>query len=180
MNSNNKRIAARYAKSVISLAQELGKLETVKDDLKLFADTCDQNRELRLMLHSPVISNPKKLAILKAIFKSADELTLRFFEVISRKSREPVLYEIATAFVNGYNQLKGIQPVTLTVASPLDKKQLAVFSDYTTKVTGKKAEITEKIDKDIIGGFVFDFDSNRLDASVASKLQAIKVGFAKN
>ena len=48
------RVAARYAKSLLDLAQEMGTLPAVADDMRLVAKTLAENRELRLMLTSPV------------------------------------------------------------------------------------------------------------------------------
>ena len=58
------RVAARYAKSLLDLAREQGTLPAVADDMRLVARTLSENRELRLMLTSPVLKSDKKLAII--------------------------------------------------------------------------------------------------------------------
>ena len=61
------RIASRYAKSLIDLAQEKGKLEEVRNDVLLLNDSFKASRELRMFLKSPVIGPDKKLEVLLSL-----------------------------------------------------------------------------------------------------------------
>ena len=62
------RIATRYAKSLIDLAIEQGKLEQVNADMSTLGAAA-KNRDLYLFLKSPIIHADKKNAALDAIFK---------------------------------------------------------------------------------------------------------------
>lgn len=172
------RVASRYAKSLIELAQEKGILEDVHNDLYLFKTTCDESRDLRLMLKNPIISSDKKLASLKAIFgKSFGELPTLFFEIVSRKNREPLLYPIAQEVHRQYNALKGIESATVTTAIPLDKELRAEFQKMVKNISGKEVELSEEVDSEIIGGYVLQVADKQIDASVKSKLQTLKRTF---
>ncbi|MFN7792238.1 MAG: FoF1 ATP synthase subunit delta, partial [Cyclobacteriaceae bacterium] len=71
------RVASRYVKSLLGLAEEQNALEQVKADMELFASACASNRDLTNMLKSPIIKHDKKLAILEAIFEGkVNPLTL--------------------------------------------------------------------------------------------------------
>jgi len=61
-------IAERYAKSLFELALEKGKLEQVRKDMDLIIDVCQNNRDFRHMLLSPVIRPDKKIMVMDAIF----------------------------------------------------------------------------------------------------------------
>ena len=41
-------------------------------------------------------------------------------------------------------------------------------------------ELEEKVDKDLIGGFVLNVGDKQIDASIKSKLKALKVKFSEN
>ena len=83
------RVAARYAKSLLDLAQEMGTLPAVADDMRLVAKTLAENRELRLMLTSPVLKSDKKLAIITRIFTGKmSEMSLKFFILLAQKGRD--------------------------------------------------------------------------------------------
>ena len=47
------RVALRYAKSLLSLADERNILEQVKDDMLTLASVCEENSDFRDMLKSP-------------------------------------------------------------------------------------------------------------------------------
>ena len=82
------RIASRYAKSLLDLANEQGKLDRAVDDIKLFQDAVS-NCDLLLMIKSPIINADKKRSVFKAIFDGkVDELTAAFFDIIIKKGRE--------------------------------------------------------------------------------------------
>ena len=113
------RIAARYAKSLIDLAQEQGKLDRVLQDMTAFRDVADL-RDMDLLLKSPVVNADKKSKVLEAIFRDKiDPLTHSFINIILRKGRESILGEIAQEFIFQYRVIKGISIVEVTSAEPL-------------------------------------------------------------
>ncbi|MBI3481588.1 MAG: F0F1 ATP synthase subunit delta, partial [Bacteroidetes bacterium] len=63
------RVASRYVKSLLSLAEEQGAVEVVHNDMQLFDKVCLENRPFANMLKSPIIKHDKKKDILEAIFK---------------------------------------------------------------------------------------------------------------
>src|SRR3954467_15526853 len=109
------RVASRYVKSLLDLAVSQGSLDKVHADMQLFAGTIEKNRELELMLKSPVIRHDKKNSILSAIFKSrVSALTMAFIDILTKKNREPLLPGIAKEFHNAYNVHKGIGKASVT------------------------------------------------------------------
>ena len=104
------KVARRYAKSLLDLAKEKGELEGVNNDMKLLAQVCSSNHDLRLLLGRPIISSDKKLSVLKRVFSNKiSALSMSFFDVISRKGRESYLEVIAIEFTRLYKEYKGIQ-----------------------------------------------------------------------
>ena len=89
------RIATRYAKSLIELAVEQGKLAQVNADIQVLQQAV-RNRDLYLMLKNPVITNDRKAAAMDALFKSQfDSLTMGYLKLLITKNRENYLPEIA-------------------------------------------------------------------------------------
>ena len=82
------RIAARYAKPILELAEEKKVLDKVKADMESFASICKESRELSLMLKSPIIPHLKKAEILKKTFSGKyNDLTLQAFDLMTRKKK---------------------------------------------------------------------------------------------
>lgn len=176
------RIATRYAKSLIELAIEQGKLEQVSADVDTLR-AATRNRDLHLMLKSPIIHADRKIAVLDALFKSRiDALTLSYLHLLVNKGRESYVPEIAVEFVSQYKLLKKITTVTVTSAAPLSDAVLAELKKrlLASDTTSDNLEIVTKTDPDLLGGFVLEFDNKRYDASVSHKLDELKTQFMKN
>lgn len=171
------RVASRYAKSLIELAQEQGALEEVRNDMQLFTNTLAQNSDLALAISSPIIKNTKKQAILKAIFfGKVHKLTLAIFEVISRKNRESFLPLIAKEFQSQYAVQKGIKVAQVITPFALTPELRANFEKLVMQKTGaNQVQLTEKVDTSLIGGYVLNIGDLQIDESVKSKLTGLKV-----
>jgi len=173
------RVAGRYAKSLLDLAKEMGTLPAVADDMRLVAKTLADNRELRVMLTSPVLKSDKKLAIITALFTGKmSELSLKFFVLLAQKGRDQELAGVADAFLAQYRTVQGIQQAHLTTATALTSEQRAEFKRLTEAQTGKQIELLETVNADIIGGFVLRLGDRQIDDSVASRLQRLRTSFA--
>ena len=175
------RIAARYAKALIDLAQERNSLDTAMEDVQYFTATCDASRELRLLLHSPIVDVSKKRAVFQRLFQGkVSELTYAFLEIILRKGREQYLYEIAEEFGVQYRDIKKIAAVDLTTAAELDNAQLDKIRETIagSGMTYENVELTTHVDASIIGGFIIEFEDKLYDASVAHQLDEVRKAFS--
>lgn len=176
------RIASRYAKSLIELAQEQHKLEEVTKDMKNFQALLE-NRDLYLLLKSPVVATDKKKQIYKKIFEGQfDEMTNGFLNILTTKGREGYMPEIVEDYIGQYKRLKNISTVTLTTAVELSEKAVQAIHQKIKEsgVTDENIELVTTVDPDIVGGFVLEFDDKIYDASVSNKLEELKRQFRDN
>ena len=170
------RIASRYAKSLIELAQDQGKLDRVMEDMKGFQEALG-SRDLYMLIKSPIIKGDKKLSIFKAIFEGKiDELTAAFFNIIIRKGRERFLPEIGSAFEDQYRKINNITKAQVTTATAMNDAQLEEVKRNLSVVGADqgKVELEVVVDPDIIGGFVLEVEDKLYDASVKNKLAKLK------
>ncbi len=175
------RVASRYAKSMLGLAKEKNVLDFIVHDMALFASVCAENLALVNTLKSPIIKNDKKLSILKSLFSGkVNPLTISLFEIISRKNREGYLYEISKEFAAQYREMKGILSGTVTTPFQISDDLRNQFKAIVSKAYGKDIELQEKVDKDIIGGFILKVGDSQIDESVKNKLQRLKNKFKDN
>lgn len=175
------RIASRYAKSLLGLSDEQGALEEVNKDMLMFSQLTEENRDLVLMLKSPVVTHDKKLKILNEVFTGkVNDLTLKFFQILTRKHREKHLPAIATEFHHQYNVRKGVEEATVTTTFKLDAKLKKEFESIVTQISGKKVELTERVNEDLIGGFILKIADRQIDDSISSRLSALKLKFSQN
>lgn len=178
----NPRLAGRYAKSLVDLSQERNQLETSYNDMKLLQRIFKSNKDFVNLLKSPVIKAETKDSIITAVLKGQlSELTDAFIHLLVRKGRELNLPEIADAFIDQYNAMKGIHKVKLTTATPVsDEVKNAMISKINKEAGFDKIEMEAKVDESLIGGFVLEFDNNLVDASILRDLKDIQKQFSNN
>jgi F-type H+-transporting ATPase subunit delta len=178
----NPRLAHRYAKSLVDLAQEKGQLETVYADMKYLQAVCKASREFVNLLKSPVIKAEQKNAIVNAVTKGkVSELTAAFNQLLVKKGRESDLPEIAAAFVDLYNEIKGIHRVKLTTAVAVsDELKASIENKVKAAQHLGTVELETVVDEKLIGGFVLEFNNRLVDASVLRDLKDIKKQFSQN
>lgn len=178
----NPRLATRYAKSLLDLAIERGQLEEVYADMQWLQAACKSNRDLVTLLKSPVISGDKKIKILDAVAGGRlNKLTSAFNGLLTKKTRESNLPEIAAAFITQYKVYKDIHTVRLTTASPASNELKSAIINQVKKAGGyENIELEEKVDKDIIGGFVLQIGDKLIDASISYDLKSIAKQFENN
>jgi F-type H+-transporting ATPase subunit delta len=176
------KIASRYAKSLVEFAQEKGQLDAVASDMKLLKSAAS-NRDFYLMLKSPIIHLDKKEAIIKQIFSGKmSDLTIQYLNLVISKSREEFLPEIADEYISQYKSIQKVTSVTIVTAQALSQTAVDAIKNnlISSNACHPNLEITVKIDPELIGGYVLEFDNKRYDASIQHKLSELKAEFVKN
>lgn len=171
------RVASRYAKSLLELAKEQGKLDVVHKDMLLFTKVCEENFPFVLMLRNPIVNHEKKKLVLHGIFESkTDALTMAILDITTRKNRESMLPQIAREFHYQYNVEMGIQEANVKTAFELDDELRKKFNDIVSEISsGKTIELDEEVDKEIIGGFLLKVGDIQIDESISSRIRKLKL-----
>ena len=173
-----KSVASRYAKSLLELADEQGKVESVYEDVELLKKML-KNRDLYGMFKSPVIPAHHKIKVINALFGGRlDDLTLRFIRLVVQKERGELLPQIALEFIDQYKAFKNISIVHITSAAVLSEEAIRRIKEklHEKGLIDGEIEILEKIDPSLIGGFVMEFDGYRYDSSVSWLLSDLRKG----
>ena len=175
-------VAYRYARSLMELAQEKGVLAGVFEDMRLVADTCYANRELMVLLKSPVMKSDMKDKVLDRVFAGkVGQLTSAFMGILVRKGRERLLPEVASAFAELYKQYKNIVVAQVTSAIPLNESTRARVRALAEKQhPGKSIELVEKVDASLIGGITIRIGDEQYDGTVSRRLADLRREFSKN
>lgn len=175
------RVATRYAKSFLDLALEQGSLEKAYTDMKFIAEVCRTNHDFVTFLKSPIVNTDKKQAVLKAVFSGKlDKITDAYIHLITSKKREMYLAEIAEEFLNQYNAKKQILKAVVTTANGIDDATRKQVLNLVKGTGHNEVILEEKINKDIIGGFIIRVGDKQIDASIARKLNSLKRSFKEN
>lgn len=178
----NPRLAVRYAKALLDLSVEKGKLEEVFADMQWLQSVSKSNKDFVNLLKSPIVKEATKLKILYAVAgENIGELSKAFISLLISKNREANLPEIASAFLTQYRTYKNIQIVKLTTATPIsDVLKNKIVNEVKEKAGLQNIQLEEAVNPDLIGGFVLEVGSKMVDASIAYDLKAIAKQFNNN
>ena len=178
----NPRLAGRYAKSLIDLAQETDRLEEAYKDMLLMQSFLKQSRDLVALLKSPVIPAHKKEAVLDSLTGGKiSDLSAGFNKLLIQKGREAVLPEIVEAFISQYKAIRQIHQVKLTTAKPVSEEiKQEIVRQVKTQTKLQHIELTSVVDPSLVGGFVLQLGDTLVDASISYDLNAIRKQFLNN
>lgn len=171
------RIASRYAKSLIELAKDQNKLDRVMEDIKGIKRMVG-NRDFLLMLKSPVIPDHKKSKVVSLLLgDKLDELTMRFFQLLISKQRDTYMPEIIEEFIEQYKELRNINTIRVSSAVKLDEATIEKIKAKVRElglVNGGQIEIVERINPELIGGFILEYKGYIYDSTVVQQLSKLK------
>lgn len=172
---DNSRVRVRYCKALSELAQEKKLEDKVLEDMKQLLNVLNESEEFNAFLQNGTLAPSKKKAVMHALFdKKLNALTLSFLDLVFNYEREPMLKAIVYHYIESARLAKGIRRATVTTASEIGVQFKDKLYKQLEKGIGSKLEIEEKIDPDIIGGFILRVDDLQLDASIKGKLAKIK------
>ncbi|MEN9743984.1 MAG: hypothetical protein RLZZ65_1789 [Bacteroidota bacterium] len=169
--------AVRYAKALLELALDQNKVDLIEADMQQLINTADEVHDFQVFINSPLIPIDKKVAAIQTIFKDFNEITLKFLELVTNNGREGAMIDIARQFNVLLMAHKGIVPVTIISAQPLQENTKAEIMAKINGVVKGTPKITEEVDASLIGGFIIRMGDQQFDASVASQLQRMKQQF---
>lgn len=168
-------INVRYAKAFFSVAKEKKLIDTFKDDIQLIYDVCTNSTDFILLLESPIIKLSKKEALFTEIFKGKiHAISMNFLSLILKNKREVHIPGICKNFLDLTKKDQNIKSALLITATEISDEMKMKISSLLEKQLKSKIELTEKVDKNIIGGLVLRLDDIQYDASVATQINKIK------
>ena len=167
-------ISVRYARALLKSATEQQLDDAVYQEMQLLAKSYIDVPQLRQTIDNPMLSKDKKEALLlTAVGKKPSALTKAFIQLVLKEDREGVMQFIANSYVTLYRQQKNVirgRLITAARVSPATEQKMRQMVESKTNGT---VEFETEVNPDIIGGFILEYDTYRMDASVKAKLNSI-------
>lgn len=164
-------VAKRYAGALFEAGLELEKLDLFKDDLGAVVNVLDSEKDLYKILSHPKISEDEKKELMKTLFEGKIcEEVLNFLYILIDKRRESNIKSIFNTFQGEYNNYKGIVEVTAITAVELDDDRKDKLQKVLSDKMNKKVNLTNTIDKNIIGGVMLRTNDKFIDGSIKGQL----------
>ena len=167
-------ISVRYARALLKSATEKKVGDLVYKDMLTLSESYVRVPQLRFTIDNPMLSkDKKKLLILTACGAEQQALTERFIDIVLSEDRESILQFMANSYITLYRQQKNVirgRLITATAVSATTEQKMRQMVESRTNGT---VEFATEVNPDIIGGFILEYDTYRMDASVKAQLNNI-------
>ena len=172
------RAAHRYAKATLkSCLSDKNELDLVFEDMKNISMSFESSKELKLFVDSKVVKDQDKLSALKAVFKNSSNKTKDLMELLMNNKRIDLFDDVANSFIMLYNKYAQNQEVVLTSSSHLRPSTIKEIENKVRNITSKNITLLNKIDANIVGGFILRIGDLQYDASFKNQLNKLKQDF---
>jgi len=168
-----------YAVALFDVAKKQDRLDAIREELAQFADALDSGRELRTFFFSPYFSSAEKIDGLKRAIDGADPEFVNFLELLIEKHRMPEIFRIRRQFDQMWKQENKRIDVTVTSAVELDPAVIEKIGEEIERQTGRKVELSSRVDDEILGGIVLQVGNMVLDASIRNRLEKLRKSVAQ-
>ena len=172
---NSGIVASRYAKAFLKYVQEEGDGKTVYSQSCVLVHVMNEIPQFKEYIKSTLdIPLDRKLTLLSdALGAPLDKSIADFLKMVSSHRRDEYFPRMLLSFIEQYRVANNIKVGSLVTAvgdDGLKDRLESLFHDR----TGAEIHLEEKVSPEIIGGFVFELDGWRLDASVANHLDRLR------
>ena len=168
-------ISSRYAKALLEYVRESGSGSDV------YVQACTLVRVMNALpqmkeyvVNQTDVTVERKVSLMSAALSAPVEPAIvRFLQMVTGHHRVEYFPRMLLSFIEQYRQAQNIKVGSLVTAvhdEGLGGRLETLFHDR----TGAEVHLEEKVNPDIIGGFVFELDGYRLDASVESRLERLR------
>jgi F-type H+-transporting ATPase subunit delta len=168
-----------YAEALFDVAKEKGRLDSIAEQLRQFADALDSNRELQVFFFSPYFSSTEKEEGLERALSGAEPELVNFLKLLIEKHRMPAIFRIRRELEEMWKRENRRIDVTVTSAVELDPEVVGKIGEEIERQTGRKVELASRVDDDILGGIVLQVGNMVLDASIRSRLEKLRKSVAQ-
>ena len=173
-------VSMRYAKALMEYAKSTGTEDRLYTEMRTLIWSFQKHPCLRTALENPVLSVREKFSLIctAAVGDAPTERELaRFITLVLRNRREAFLQYICLSYLDLYRKSRHIGIAKLTTAVPVSHEIWERIRNSASHLLHAEMELQTDVDPSIEGGFIFDVNDFRLDASIATQLKRVKQQF---
>ena len=168
-------LAGRYATALFDLARDQRQIESVGASLEALSQALLDSKEFAELVSSPLVSRDDAGKAFSAVAPQLklDPITTSFVGVLARNGRKNELRNVIRAYRRLAAEHRGEATAEVVTARPLNDDQLAALKTQLRARAGRDVTIDATVDSNILGGIVVKLGSQRIDASIRTKLNRL-------
>ncbi len=180
---NEGLIPHRYAKAFYEFAFEKGESDKMYGLMKNLVGAFAVEESLQSVMKNPFVNATDKVGLLTTAAQ-ADKgagTFADFMSLLTINKRLDMARGIALAYLDIYRKTNNIYLVEVVTASELSNDdEMRLKSIILAHLNGGTMEYTHRIDAGLIGGFIINIGSERLDASINNELKQLRLKLLSN
>ena len=167
--------AKAYGGALYALAQEEQLEDAMLDQLHDVCAILRENPDYVRLLDSRNVPKAERVTLLDEAFGGKlDGYLLNFMKILCERGAFGQLDACADAYSAQYDEAHGIVPATAVSAKPLSEGQQSRLVKALQQRTGKTIRLSVKVDPTIGGGMRVEMKGQRLDNTVATRMDRLK------
>ena len=172
----------RYSRALFEVAKEVGDLEKIESDIKIFKSLLENNSELKVFFNNPTqsINNQNNVNNLLSEKLGFSKNLKNFFSLLIKKRRIFFASKIIDSFLKLCSRKRGEVKASLISSKELSETELESISKDLSSSMGSTIKFDYKIDKELIGGLKLQLGSFMIDTSIKNKLKKFEQQMVEN
>jgi ATP synthase F1 delta subunit len=174
---SSSRISARYAEGLLKTAQTNNCVDVIESNLDELLSILERTPKLSWFLENPTIIRQNKKDLVNDVLGpglSLNKYTINLLYLLIDKNRIGFFAAIGERYLKLVQKLKGIKIVTVFTYVPLTYKEEAEVCKKLAEATGsKEIKLVRKPDLSLLGGFILEIDSQRIDMSIKGAIRRL-------
>ncbi|MGM9858988.1 MAG: F0F1 ATP synthase subunit delta [Bacilli bacterium] len=173
-------LASRYSSALFSIAEEENKIKEYQEACKVFSQCIEENPKYMQIISSYFIKKDEKKQIVNEVVnKFKLPMLTSFVDVVFDNNRENCLLEILSDFNTKCNDKQNILEGIIYSVIELDKNQISRIEEVISKKLGKKVELKNEINSNLIGGVKVVINDTVFDGSITHRIESLKHSLTK-
>lgn len=167
--------AAIYAESLLQLANEAGQAEEIGAELMDLAALWKTDPSFAALMSAVTIDvAARRETIRKAFGGRVRQLTLNLLLVLNDKRRSMILPAVCDAYRRKLDRQSGREQVQVVSAVQIDDAQRGKIREQVKRLTGREADIVERLDPESLGGLTVQVGDKLFDLSLRNRLRGLR------
>jgi F-type H+-transporting ATPase subunit delta len=169
-------LACRYAKALISAAEDQNLRTRVDGEMKTIHDIISQQPELPNLLSRISNIHDAAEATEQYLIQSLDlsNIVANLVRMLTERKRLGILEAIVQTYIDYTEKMAGITPATVTSIRKLSDNEIAQIQSRLNQVTGRTVKVSWKQDPSILGGLRIQIGDRVIDSTLKTHMKQLQ------
>lgn len=168
------QVARVYARALLAAASDAGRIEQVRRELGDFVAALAASASLRDVLADPQVDEAAKRRVLASLTHGGEPLVANTLQLLLQKGRLALVGDVHEELEALAAVEAEILHVEVTSAIALGAEAEERLAARVAEATGRRVEMTKRVDAGVLGGLVVRVGDVIVDGSLRSRIRQLR------